>query len=88
MKRTIKLNESELKRMISESVKKVLREGTISNNDLLSGLKDYVSQGDLESVLKSHPQLVDVIANWLLENGEDDFLVYIGHNFTNPNKYV
>ena len=88
MKRTIRLNESELKRMISESVGRVLGEGVIPEDAVLTALKDYISDGDLQTVIKVHPQLVDVIARWLSENGEREFIRYVLQNFLPHDAYL
>lgn len=89
-KQLIHLTESDLHRVIKESVNKVLREGTIPKNVVLDCLKEYieVSNGELETVMKEHPQLVDVIANWLLENGEREFIRYVLTNFLDAGAYL
>ena len=86
-KKHIKLTESDLHKIVKESVNKVLGEGTIPKDHIISALKEYISDGDLRTVLRTHPQLVDVIANWLAENGENEFLSYVAHNFLNGNQY-
>lgn len=87
MKQSIRLTESQLHNIIRETVNKVLGEGIIPKDHIISALKEYISDGDLRTVLRTHPQLVDVIANWLAENGENEFLSYVSHNFLNHNQY-
>lgn len=88
MKKIVKLTESDLHKIVKESVKKILKEDMIPKDHIISALKEYISDGDLKTVINMHPQLVDVIANWLAENGENDFLSYVSHNFLNLNQYV
>ena len=49
MKRTIRLRESELRRMISESVRKVINEvSQPSHEEFLNGLQFYIKNGDVK----------------------------------------
>lgn len=69
MRRTVRLNESELKRMIKESVKRVLKEGhwdsnvydvwenvreMVGDDTMLSELYNYMSGDDIEDFLYDH----------------------------------
>ena len=52
MKRTIKLKESELKRMIAESVRRVLNEATVDNESILQSLKNLSENKVFVELLK------------------------------------
>ena len=52
MKQTIKLRESELKRMIAESVRRVLNEATVDNESILQSLKNLSENKVFVELLK------------------------------------
>ena len=68
MKRTIRLKESELKHMIAESVKRVLREQEENNIDnILDELEDSKSYFDLDGVEITEEDAQNVIS--LMQQG-------------------
>ena len=52
-------------------------EAKISKKDLREATKKFLKTYDMNSFLTAHPQLFDVITDWLLENGGDDFIKMI-----------
>lgn len=91
MKKTIQLTESELHSMIASSVRKILSEGVIPNEEIQNGVIDYVTQklnnGETDFIVKWNPELINVISDWLTHNGDPDFIKMICHNFLDPRKY-
>ncbi len=76
-KKSVKVSESQLCKIIEECVHNVLTEAKISNKDLREATKKFLKTYDMNSFLTAHPQLFDVITDWLFENGGDDFIKMI-----------
>ena len=72
MKRTIKLNESELKRMISESVKRVLRENDDAGalRELAKSINYFYAEAmqNLENLKKEYEKIPDEYSAMKHEN--------------------
>jgi len=70
MRNTIKLNESQLRKIVAESVKKAMREAmeTTSENTLVKVKELYDYLYDVQEESEETRELYDYISNWL--NGQ------------------
>ena len=83
MKNTVKLNEAQLKKIVAESVKKVLKESGINNRDFdmspeTVSYRNEISDGNpkrpLRSLLRTISQCIDTMRQVL--NGNENYKYY------------
>ena len=83
MKNTVKLNEAQLKKIVAESVKKVLKESGINNRDFdmspeTVSYRNEISDGNperpLRSLLRTISQCIDTMRE--VHNGNENYKYY------------